>query len=160
MRRTVLSLLALALFAVPAYAQVPGPRVSIAFNPPANAADCSATQSDPWGWVYQTACYLPAGITAGTPWLANVRVTFTGATTVQSLVPRAQVVRETTAARCPGGATPCMRIDNLPAPAGQSNITVAYVTAEGVVGGSSAAVPFTAAPPAAPAASGLRVAPE
>ena len=70
---------------------VPGPRVNLAFDRPQSASCESATLQNAWDFTYGT-CYRPAGVNLGDPYIQNVRVTFTGASTVSSLVPRAQVI--------------------------------------------------------------------
>lgn len=152
---TILVLCIIAFASLGNAQSAPGPRVNVAFDPPAALRDCQGGMTDPWTWAYGS-CYLPPGVNLGDPYITTVRVTFAGATTVVSNVPKAQVVRETTTARCPGGATPCLRISDLAAPAGPSNVTLQFVTATGAVGAASAAFPFTGSEPAAPALTGAR----
>jgi hypothetical protein len=152
--------LAFLLCAAPAFAQtVPGPRVNLTFDQPQSASCENPTLLNAWNFTYGS-CYRPAGVNLGDPWITDVRVTFTGAATVTNVVPRAQIVLETAAANCSSAArTPCLRINGLAAPAGPSNVTIAFIDGEDRVGAASTAVPFTGTAPTVPAATGLRALP-
>lgn len=161
MRLTLIPAAALAaiVLAAPAAAQtVPGPRINLAFDPPQAASCESPTVLNAWNFTYGS-CYRPSGVNLGDPWISHVRVTFiTGATTVSSLVPRAQITTETTAARCNGvvNGGACLRISDLAAPVGNSTVTIRFVTTEGTEGGPSNGLPFVGTSPTVPAATGLR----
>jgi hypothetical protein len=137
---------------------VPGPRVNLGIDRPTAPTCESTTPTSAWEHTYGT-CYRPTGVNLGDPYLTHVRVTFTGATTVSSLVPRAQVTVETTAGRCGTGTAPCLRISDLAAPAGPTQVTVRFVDGEGREGAASTAIPFTGTAPAVPPATGLRAIP-
>lgn len=159
MRFLITAVVGLLLVAAPAFAQtVPGPRVNLAFDRPQSAACGNPTVVNAWDFTYGS-CYLPAGVNLGDPWITAVKVTFVGTTTVSSTVPRAQVVLETMAARCGTGPTPCLRISDLAAPVGPTQVSIRFVDAEGREGGPSAAVPFSGTAPTVPAAQTLRVVP-
>jgi hypothetical protein len=148
---------ALALVAAPAAAQtVPGPRVNLLLDQPMLASCESPTVMNAWNFTYGS-CYRPAGVALGDPWISGIRVTFTGATTVSSVIPKSQVTLETTAARCSPGSAPCLRLQDVAAPAGPSNITMRFVFGEGTEGAPTAAIPFTGASPTV-AATGPRIA--
>lgn len=136
---------------------VPGPRVNLAFDQPQAASCENPTLINAWNFTYGS-CYRPAGVNLGDPWITHVKVTFTGATTVSSLVPRAQITLETTTARC-GGTAPCLRISDLAAPVGIAQMAIRYVDGEGREGGPSNAVPFTGTAPAVPTAATPRILP-
>jgi hypothetical protein len=158
MTRFCLSALVLLALAAPAAAQtVPGPRVNLAFDQPQASSCESPTVLNAWNFTYGS-CYRPAGVNLGDPWISHVRVTFTGTTTVSTLVPRAQITLETTAARCNGvvNGGACLRISDLAAPVGNSTVTIRFVTAEGTEGGPSNGLPFVGTSPTVPAATGLR----
>jgi hypothetical protein len=163
-KKLVLVVMALILcvlaFAALGQAQtVPGPRVTLAFDVPMGPSCEAPTGSvNQWNLTYGP-CYTPAGQNAGDPFIQQVRVSFAGATNVSTLVPRAQVTLETTAARCGSGSVPCLRISDLPAPAGPSNVTLNLIDGEARAGGASTAVPFTGNQPLVPAGAGLRVIP-
>lgn len=158
MKKLVFLLCLLLAIATTVHAQtVPGPRVSVAFDPPMSPTCENPTGSfDAWTFTYGV-CYKPASVNLGDPFLTGVRVTFTGATTVSSTIPRGQVVRETTAARCLPGPAPCYRINDLPAPAGPSTLTLQFVDGENRAGTASAGLPFTGSSPGVPAMTGARL---
>ncbi len=158
MRRLLTLLLVLAPTAV--YAQtVPGPRVSVALDRPQGpSCESGGNLTDAWAMTYGT-CYRPTTVAFGSPFLTHIRITFTGATTTSTLIPRAQVVIGSTTAVCGGTSTSCLRINDVPAPVGDSTITVRFVDGEGRDGTASAAIPFTGSGPAIPAATGLRALP-
>lgn len=159
LRRSLLAVLAALVVTSAAEAQtVPGPRVNLAFDRPMSASCESATLANAWDFAYG-GCYRPAGVNLGDPFIQHVKITFAGATTVSSLVPRAQVTVETTAARCGGGTPPCLRVSDLASPVGPSQVTVRFVDGEGREGSASNAIPFTGPAPTVPAATGLRSAP-
>lgn len=156
MRRLVLSAILVLLATVASAQTVPGPRVSLAFDRPMSPTCEQPTGSaDAMTFTYGT-CYLPTGVTLGSPFITNVRVTFSGATTSSVLVPRGQVILESNATRCAPGPAPCYRINDLPAPVGPSNVTLQFVDAESRSGGASTAIPFSGSQPPVPALTGAR----
>lgn len=156
MFRSLMVILALACASLVQAQTVPGPRATIAFDQPMSPSCESTIPSNAWGFTYGT-CYLPATVVLGSPFLTHVKVTFVGATTISTVIPRAQVTQETTAARCGGGPAPCLRINDIPAPVGASQLRVSLVDGEGREGAASTAIPFTGSSPAVPAAGGLRL---
>lgn len=149
--------LALLLFAAPAFAQtVPGPRVNLLLDDPQLPACDNPANLNAWNFIYGS-CYRPANVAIGDPWITGVRVTFTGTTTVSSIIPKAQVTRETTATRCAPGTAPCLRLQDVAAVVGSANVTTRFVFGDGTEGGPSNTIPFSGAPPTVTAA-GLRIA--
>lgn len=156
--RYLLTLTLLLACAGPAVAQttVPEPRKTILVDDPVDAVPALGSQ---WLWVYNATAPAPL---PNTPFITLVRITLTptsGTGTRVITVPRAQVVRETTAARCTGGSTPCLRIDDVALPVGAFTVRASLVSGDGLEGGPTPAIPFSGSYPPPAALTGPRILP-
>ncbi len=160
MKSIILSLFLLATLAAPAAAQnVPGP-TAIAFIDSTAKPNCSGTTSQPYDATYSAACFLPAGVVAGTPWLTAIRAVITPpapAAPFTRMIPRASLIRHTTAAACTPNATPCLEIPLGLVPVGSNTVKLALVDGENIAGPESPAIPFTGTRPSLPAPEGTTV---
>lgn len=141
MKRVVIAVALALCFAASAAAQVPTDnRRSLIFDS-VSQPNCSGQPFETWMYTNGT-CAIPGTL----PWITQVRITSGG---VITNVPRAQVIRLTTAAECTPNAVPCLKINDVVL-AGDTQ--VAFVSDTGVVGAASAVVPFSPAkvPPTAP----------
>ena len=142
-----LVLLFLVGLAAAAHAQTPLPeaRRAIVLDDPVGAV---ASLGSEWLMVYPPTAPAPL---PGTPWYTALKVTLTptSGTTAPRVVtiPRAAIVRETLATRCPGGGVPCLRADNVALPVGEFTLRAAFVAGDGAEGGASDPVPFSGAYP-------------
>lgn len=148
--------IALLLWAAPTSAQsVPGPTATAVIDSLPKPT-CEGGTAEPYAMSYSASCYLPAGIAAGTPWISAVRVTITppsGAAIVKT-IPRASIVRVTSASTCAPNPAPCLQVPLGIVPAGASSARLAFVDGTGTPGPESPAVPFTPPAPSLPAPEG------
>jgi hypothetical protein len=151
-----LAALALLLTAAPVLAQtVPEPRRSVLTDDPVNAV----AGGSEWLMTYPASAPAPL---PGTPFIVSLKLTLTptsGTGTRIVTIPRASIVRETLAARCPGGLPPCLRADNVALPVGSFTVRASFVSGENVEGPLSVAVPFSASFPAPSVPPGTRILP-
>lgn len=137
----VVTLLTVLFFAHVALAQAPVRRAIVFADSSTQANGCD-TQQETF-LIMDGTCASPGT----TPWVQTLRI---ASNSVVINVPRAQVQRLTTTAACAPNAVPCLRVNDVPIPAG--NVTLRWVTGAGLEGDASAAVPFSPAqvPPSAP----------
>src|SRR5688500_14294440 len=112
-RLFVLTLVAVGLAAAAAaQTTVPEPRRSIVVDDPVDPVVPSFGSQ--WLMTYPTTAPAPL---PGTPWIMALKLTLTPTTGTTAprvvTIPRASIVRETLATRCPGGAVPCLRAEGV-----------------------------------------------
>ena len=153
------SLFALVALAAPAAAQsVPGPTAT-AWIDSAAKPTCEGSTAQPFDMTYSASCFLPTGVVAGSPWMTAVRVVITppSGSAITKTIPRASLVRHTTAAACAPNAAPCLQIPLGSVPVGSSTARLAFIDGEGQPGPESPAIPFSGTRPSLPAPEGTGI---
>lgn len=149
---------ALTLMSSAAAQSVPGPTATAWVDSVAKPT-CEGGAAQPYDSTYSAACFLPAGVLAGSPWMTAVRVVITPPTgsPITKVIPRASLVRFTTAAACAPNAAPCIQIPIGSVPVGASTAKLAFLDGENLPGPESPAIPFSGTRPSLPAPEGSTV---